>query len=765
MKKISTKIILSIAVCVILTAVMIGTISVYSAKNQLLPEAEGRMQALSKEYANEIDITYIKYQNILEGMYQYIYNTFNGKRAYDPEYVSEYMTDIRFYMLNLAKQMDMDSIYAYYNPKLFETCYATWVKNKDTVMIDKKEFYQSYLNREQRFEFFYTVEEAKGSVWLDPQNYEDMDGECITYATPVYMQGNLQIVIGMDVPFDNIRTMLNDLEVYDTGYAIMLNPEQHFLVDPSFTTADSLESVGYTKLKEAIEENPEGFITMKNSSGVNCYVAYSTLSTGAVVAIIAPTAEVTAGLDTMNKIIYAGIIVFVILACVVAFLVGSDISRPIVSMVKDLDQMQEGDFTGTKHRKYGKKKNELGRLSKAIGVVQHSMKDVIGTIREGNTEVNQSVVELGNVIEELTDQVSNISAVSQELAASMEETAATADSLSEAANRMEDYVSIMEKKNKEGNQAIMDITLRAGRLNEESQKSSKNTDVLIENTKKKLGLAIEESKQVEQIDKLTDAILNIAEQTNLLSLNASIEAARAGAAGRGFSVVADEIRKLADTSQQTAVQIQKIAGNVNKSVENLCDCANDVLKFMDTGVRETYKKLVDTSEQYNGDAVQMKEILDEFSHIAGMISEEINLISSAFSDLKSATADGAAGTAQVAENAEVVMGNSYTLKKQDEQLEQLSKRLEESINRFQVLSDEELTAELSVEEIPEKTPEEEIVIVSEEESLKEKSSEEIGETEEPEEPEEIPEDNLDEGIMEPEIIAPDTMENEEEFQS
>lgn len=712
MKKISTKIILSIALCVILTAVVIGTIGVYSAKNQLLPEAEGRMQALSKEYANEIDITYIKYQNIVEGMYQYIFNTFNGKNAYDPDYVSEYMTEIRFYMINLAKKLDMDSIYAYYNPKLFETCYATWVKNKNTVLIDKKEFYQDYLDRTQRFEFFYAAEEAKGSVWLDPQNYEDMEGECITYATPVFMSGNLQIVIGMDVPFDNIRTMLNELEVYETGYAMMLNPEQQFLIDPQYTSADSLESVGYTELKAAIEESPEGFLAMKNAKGEECYAAYSTLSTGAVVAIIAPKAEVTAGLDNITRVMYAAIVIFVILAAVIAFLVGKDISRPIVAMVKDLDQMQEGNFTGTKHKKYGKKRNELGRLSKAIDVVQHSMKDVIHTIFEGNTEVSQSVVELGNVIEELTDQVSNISAVSQELASSMEETAATADNLSEAANRMEDYVAVMEKKNLEGNAAIQDITVRAGRLNEESQASSRNTDLMIENTKKKLGLAIEESKQVEQIDKLTDAILNIAEQTNLLSLNASIEAARAGAAGRGFSVVADEIRKLADTSQQTAVQIQKIAGNVNKSVGNLCDCANDVLKFMDTGLRDTYKKLVETSEQYNGDAVHMKEILDEFFKIAGMISEEINLISSAFSDLKSATADGAAGTAQVAQNAETVMGNSFILKKQDEQLEKLAKRLEESINRFQVLEDEEVSEVITASE-------EQEAVVTEEEAAEE----------------------------------------------
>lgn len=701
MKKISTKIILSIALCVILTAIAIGGISVFSSRSQLLPEAEGRMQALSKQYANEIDITYIKYENLLDGLYQYVFNTLNGKKAYDKDYVMEYMTDIRYYMMNLAKQHEMDSVYAYFNPDTFGECIVTWIKGRNTIVVDKKEGYQKYLDQDPRFNFFYKAAETRSTMWLDPIKYDDMDMECITYAMPIYLAGKLQIVIGMDVPFDDIRNSLNELEIYDSGYAIMLNPEQAFLVDPVYSTADTLESVGYTKLKEAIEESPEGFLTMKDHTGKDCYVAYSTLSTGAVVAIVAPTSEVTAGLDSMNRNIVIAIILFVILAVALALLVGKDISRPIVAMVKDLDKMKEGDFTGRKHAKYSRKRNELGRLSNAINVIQHSMKDVVGTIFEGNTEVSQSVVELGSVIEELTDQVSNISAVSQELAASMEETATTADNLSEAANRMEEYVEEMGEKNEEGNEAIQSITLRAGKLSEESQASSKNTDTLIESTKQKLGQAIEESRQVEQIDKLTEAILNIAEQTNLLSLNASIEAARAGAAGRGFSVVADEIRKLAETSQQTAVQIQKIAGNVNKSVDNLCNCANDVLKFMDTGVRDTYKKLVETSEQYSGDAQHMKGILDEFSKIAGMIREEIDIISAAFSDLKMATADGAAGTAQVAQNTETVMNNSFILKRQDEQLEQLAKRLEAAINRFQVLPDEEDASKTAEQEAAE----------------------------------------------------------------
>lgn len=701
MKKISTKIILSIAACVILTALAIGVISIYSSKQQIIPEAEGRMQAMAKQYANEIDLTYIKYENILDGMYQYVFNTMEGKKTYNIEYTSEYMTTLRYYMLNLAKQQeDIPSVYAFFNPNEFKEGLNAWVKNEnsfpETVGLESDVAYKMYQNGDVRYNFYTAVEETREAMWLDPIKYDDMSVECITYAIPVYMSGKLQMVIGMDVPFDNIRTMLNELAVYDSGYAFLLNPNQAFLVDPVYTTADTLESVGYADLKTAIETNPEGFITMKDASGKACYVAYSTLSTGAVVCVMAPTAEVTAGLDAMNRLIMIAVIAFVILAVLIALVIGKSISRPIVAMVKDLDKMQDGDFTGKKHIKYNKKKNEIGRLSKAIEVIQHSMKDVVGTIMESNGEVNESVKELGAVIEELTDQVSNISAVSQELASGMEETAATADNLSEAAKRMQDYVGIMEQQNKEGNDAVADITLRAGRLNEESIESSKNTDSMIENTKERLSLAIEESKQVEQIDRLTEAILEIAEQTNLLSLNASIEAARAGAAGKGFAVVADEIRKLADTSQQTAVQIQRIAGNVNKSVTNLCDCADEVLQFMDTGVRETYAKLVETSEQYNGDAVHMKSILDEFSKIAGMIGDEINLISTSFSDLKIATAEGAAGTAQVAENAETVMNNSVILKKQDEQLEKLAKRLEESINRFQVLADD-ATEELSKE--------------------------------------------------------------------
>lgn len=685
MRKISVKIIFSIAFCVICTALFIGFFSLEKSRKQVIPEAEGRMQALTREYANEIDITYIKFESILQGMEQYIMNTFESVKAYDVEYVKEYMTQMRFYMMNISKKYDMEGIYAYYNPTVFQECIISWLKGANNITIDKEEGYQAYLNQDPRFSFFYTAEKTRKANWLNPTMYEDEDVECITYSIPIYMGGTLQMVIGMDVAFDNIRTMINELEVYQSGHAFLLSPEYEFLIDTVFTNQDTLESVGYTKLLDAIALEPQGFLTMNNSEGIPCYVSYATLSNGAVAVIIAPIEEVTAGLDELQEFIYIAMIGIALLACVIASIVGMGISRPIVSMVHDLEKMQSGNFIGKKHLKYSKKKNEIGKLSRAIEVIQRSMKEVMGTISEGSNDVNYSVAELGTVIGELTVQVSDISDIAQQLAASMEETAATADNLSKAAGRMEDYVGVMNEKNQEGNEAISDITIRAGKLNTESLDSAKKTDTLIEQTKGRLEQAIEESKQVEQINSLTQAIFSIAQQTNLLSLNASIEAARAGAAGKGFSVVADEIRKLAETSKETAAEIQKITLNVNHSVENLCGCAGDVLDFMDTGMRSTYNKLIDTSKQYSGDAHHMKAILDEFSRVAGKIGEEIKLISEAFRNLKDATADGADGTAQVARNAEVVLSNSVVLKQQDDHLAQVSEKLGKSIDKFTVL--------------------------------------------------------------------------------
>ena len=351
-------------------------------------------------------------------------------------------------------------------------------------------------------------------------------------------------------------------------------------------------------------------------------------------------------------------------------------------MAEDLDLMKDGNFTGDKYKPYIKNKNETGRLAKALDAVEESMKETVGLVTDSGEDITEAVLRLEGVIANLVDQVSNISAISEELSASMEETAATAENLSTSSNNMVYHIDTMNVKNSEGMEAIKGISERANLLREDAAKSYEFTEEVTKETEVKLKSAIEDSKQVEEINQLTNAILNIADQTSLLSLNASIEAARAGESGKGFAVVADEIRKLAENCEETAIQIQNITFNVTEAVDNLCSSSIDVLAFIENHVKDTNKKLIDTSEQYNDDAHNMELIFEEFGHVAENISNEISIVVKSFGDLKDATVDGAKGTTEVAVNAEQVSLNTGYVREEAEKLKDVSQKLEETMKKF-----------------------------------------------------------------------------------
>ena len=118
---------------------------------------------------------------------------------------------------------------------------------------------------------------------------------------------------------------------------------------------------------------------------------------------------------------------------------------------------------------------------------------------------------------------------------------------------------------------------RADELERTAEENKKNTNIIMGDILSALQEAIEESKSVEKVNGLTDEILSISSQTNLLALNASIEAARAGEAGKGFAVVADEIRQLADSSRDTASNIQNINDMVTVAVKELIKSSDEII--------------------------------------------------------------------------------------------------------------------------------------------------------------------------------------------
>lgn len=685
MKKISTSIIAGITACVIAATAIVGMVTVYMSTDVIEREATEKLEALALQYANQMNTEFAFYESVAESIGSYIKATADPSKILDVAYDNEYIDDIDSFVKEVSSSYDdVLSLCIYINPDKIETMIGTWYVGETKQVFDEHDWYLQWFSEQPEFGWWREAEKILGPKWKKSHYDKAIEQNVMTYAYPVYINEEMFAMIGLCIPFDKFSDLVSGVALYDTGHASLIDSDQYFAVDSVYNINETLTSVGYTGIVNNLAKEINSGVIETKAESQSIYLGYAKLNNGYTILVEAPTDEVNSSTKTI--LIYTVVImgVICIVSILVAILIGRKISKPIRKVAEDLSLMQNGDFTGIKYRPYIKNKNETGILAKALDCVQKNMKNTVGMVGTSSDDISGAVGQLEGVIGSLVDQVSNISAISEELAASMEETAATAENLSSSSNKMVTHIGNMNDKNQEGMVAVQGISERANTLREEAAYSFEETETLSKESEGKLLAAIEESKQVEQIDQLTNAILEIADQTTLLSLNASIEAARAGESGKGFAVVADEIRKLAENCEETAIQIQKITFNVREAVDNLCNNATSVMGFIESHVKQTNRKLIDTSEQYNNDAQNMEDILQEFSMESHNISNEIGIMIKSFSDLKDATQEGAKGTTEVAINAEQVSLNTSYVREEAERLKDISENLEKTMQQFSV---------------------------------------------------------------------------------
>ena len=189
-----------------------------------------------------------------------------------------------------------------------------------------------------------------------------------------------------------------------------------------------------------------------------------------------------------------------------------------------------------------------------------------------------------------------------------------------------------------------------------------------------LNRAIEDSNSVNQVNSLTDDILNIASQTNLLALNASIEAARAGDAGRGFAVVATEISQLAAASQEAANRIQQINSVVTQAVHNLADNANGLVQYMNESILPEFEEFVTAGSEYKNKATYIENVMNEFESKTDSLKNTMVEIQRSINTIAHAIEEGAKGVSNAADSTQVLVTD----------MENISNRMDEN---FEIATD------------------------------------------------------------------------------
>ena len=196
-----------------------------------------------------------------------------------------------------------------------------------------------------------------------------------------------------------------------------------------------------------------------------------------------------------------------------------------------------------------------------------------------------------------------------------------------------------------------EMNFRADAMQQSAQNSAKITSAKAEEILNSLNNAIEKSKSVDQIKTLASKILAISQQTQLIAMNASVEAANAGDGGKGFAVVAREVRDLANSSQETANQIQTLNDVVTTAVYNLSENAQNLVNYMSQTVLTEFQEFVQSSSQYKEDAAHIRQVMDGFNRQTRHLKNSMSGIADSISTITKAIDEGAAGITSVAGNA------------------------------------------------------------------------------------------------------------------
>ena len=283
------------------------------------------------------------------------------------------------------------------------------------------------------------------------------------------------------------------------------------------------------------------------------------------------------------------------------------------------------------------------------------IRDVMGTLQDSSDHISGVVGEVRQRVRTSNESVRSLSGLTEQLSAALEEIAGnTAAITASAAGTQGDTQRMAEE--------CSAITAYSTEMRERSEEMERSAHSEMETVQVKtadimamLDQAIEKSRSVNQITSLTKDILSISSSTNLIAINASIEAARAGAAGAGFSIVAQEVHQLANSCAETANHIQEVSGMVMGAVDYLSSSAQELSGYLSQVIMDQLERSVQAGRQYREDSDYIGRAMEEFNHRAERLKTAMDQIAASISSISSSIDGAASGITGAAGSTRVLV--------------------------------------------------------------------------------------------------------------
>lgn len=522
-----------------------------------------------------------------------------------------------------------------------------YVGTKDGVMIDGS-LWVPDASYDPRVRPWYIEASEKKDLVFTEAYIDKVTNKLVTsIAKPILTKSGEQLgVVAVDLQLGKITEVISTKKFGETGYAFLLDSKGVFLAHPKaeLLNTNINEIQGLEDLASVMLSNPSGNEKYR-FEGNNKILVYKRLpNTSMILAVTVDSSEVFKDLMKIRLTYVIIILIICIIVITIGFVAANFITRPIKHLTKNAQQAAQGDLRiqTTKASTF-----ETQELAKAFAVMANSIRELIGNISvaaHNVTNVSEDVQKMAANTEHISSEISRTAGElangAQDQAASVSEGAYMISKMSETIHHINsaanDSYEMVIGVNKSVGEGVLVINRQASLMNQNRESTEKVGDAISQ---------LEVKSQ--SIGQIVDVIGAIAQQTNLLALNAAIEAARAGEHGRGFAVVADEVRKLAEQSSQSSVEISKLIQDILDRTEQ---SVNEVATVQQV-VKEQESSLEETRALYN----EMEKAVSVIVERIVSINDEINRlkdnadeVAKSISNVAAVTEESAAATEEVA---------------------------------------------------------------------------------------------------------------------